>query len=255
MRHGLAGIALLIGIVLASCAAVQVVQPSADPPAAVDPQRAAMNVSCGGPGFPVDLLRAEGRAELEDDPAAEVLRRHLATTGAEMDLLPRHGWREAVRTDELVVFIADAPPGNEPPLVDVNLERDGEAWRVAGFGQCWPKADVGPGLGLASYRVAPGVALAPDQTEVEVLVTEQACNSGGDARGRIVEPAIIAAADSVTVVFAVRPRDGGHDCQSNPETPFLLTLDEPLGDRSLLDGSEVPARDATICADAGVCAP
>lgn len=254
MRRGSTGMALLIGALLASCATVHVVEPSADPPAAVDPERVAMSVSCGGPGFLADLLQADGRAELADDPAATALRRHLATTGKE-DFLPDHGWREAVRTDNHIVFIADAPPGNEPPLVEVSLEREGDEWHVVGFGQCWPQADVGPGLGLASYRVAPGVVLGPEMTEIDVLVMEQACNSGQDARGRIVEPALIDAADNITVVFAVRPRGGVHDCQSNPETPFLLTLDEPLGDRRLLDGSEVPARDATICADPGLCPP
>ncbi|MGI8999064.1 MAG: hypothetical protein ACR2GO_05090 [Candidatus Limnocylindria bacterium] len=108
---------------------------------------------------------------------------------------------------------------------------------------------------MASFRVAPGVALDPEMTEIGVLVTEQACNSGEDAQGRILEPEIIGGADSVTVVFAVRPRGGGQDCQSNPETPFLLTLDEPLGDRQLLDGSEDPARDATTCPETGGCAP
>jgi hypothetical protein len=75
--------------------------------------------------------------------------------------------------------------------------------------------------------------------------------SGAD--GRIVEPTIVAGDDIVTVILAVRPRRGAHDCQSNPETPFLLELPEPLGERTLLDGSYVPARDATICPDAGMC--
>jgi hypothetical protein len=35
--------------------------------------------------------------------------------------------------------------------------------------------------------------------------------------------------------------------QVTVETPYLLELSEPLGDRMLLDGAEVPPRDATTC--------
>ncbi len=118
-----------------------------------------------------------------------------------------------------------------------------------------PVTSIGPDLGLASFRVAPDVALTADITEIEVLVTERACNSGEDASGRIEEPVVTVGAESVTVVFAVRPRGGGQDCPSNPETPYVLVLDEPLGDLVLLDGSEVPPRDATECADPPFCSP
>lgn len=65
--------------------------------------------------------------------------------------------------------------------------------------------------------------------------------------------AAIDADDSVTVTFAVRPRLGAQECPSNPETPFVLELPEPLGDRSLRDGSSVPPRDATVCPDIAIC--
>lgn len=243
---------LLIALAVVSLAGCA---PGASPVSAVDPERAVLNVTCGGPGFPTAILEEPGSAERNDDPAAEALRRHLAdpALAAETTWLPDTGWREAVRTDTAVTFVADAPPGTEPPLVDVNVALSEGSWKVSGWGQCWPKADVGPDLGLASFRVAPGVELAPDLTAIDVLVTEHACNSGQDARGRIVAPAVIAGMERVTVVFAVRPRAGGHDCPSNPETPFRMVLDEPLGDRALMDGSSVPPRDATTCTDTMVC--
>jgi hypothetical protein len=86
-----------------------------------------------------------------------------------------------------------------------------------------------------------------------VLVTEHACNSGEDARGRITVAAIDEDDDSVTVTLAVRPRGGAQECPSNPETPFVIELSAPLGDRALLDGSSVPARDATVCPDIAMC--
>ncbi len=115
--------------------------------------------------------------------------------------------------------------------------------------------DAGSDLHRASFRVAPDVELTPDLTEIEVLVTERACNSGEDASGRIEEPVVTLGAESVTVVFAVRPRGGAQECPSNPETPYVLVLAEPLGDRVLLDGSEMPPRDATECGDISACPP
>jgi hypothetical protein len=217
--------------------------------------RAIADVSCGGPGFPISLLDEPGHAETLDDPAAEALRTRLAGSSADLLDMPDTGWREVARTDTEVRYVADALPGADPPYVEISVMRDGDEWRVAGWGQCRLQASVGPGLGLASFRVPPEFELAPDVTEVPVLVTERACNSGQDARGRIVEPRIILSDDAVTVVVAVRPREGEQDCQSNPETPHLLVLPEPLGERALLDGSEIPPRDATTCADVGFCPP
>jgi hypothetical protein len=221
------------------------------PPDAVDPERVSMMVSCGGRPFPAEVLTADGDAELDDHPATAALRTLLADPNAD-DLLPQTGWRLAVAERDGAVFIADLP-GGDVPFAEVSVRQEEGVWRVAGYGHCRPTADVGPGLGLAEFRVAPGMELRPEITELDVLVTERACNSGEDASGRIVEPAIIVDATTVTVVFGVAPRSGNHTCPSNPETPFILRLPEPLGDRHLLDGAPVPPRDATTCPDIAVC--
>ncbi len=73
-------------------------------------------------------------------------------------------------------------------------------------------------------------------------VTEMACNSGEDARGRIELVSVDQGEDAVTVTLGVRPRDPeSATCQSNPATSFEVTLDAPLGDRALYDGSRWPA--------------
>ncbi len=244
-------------LLLIGCTAVPIssVGTSPDPSAEIDPARSVAQVSCGGPGFPAELLEEPGRAETSDDPAAKVLRRHLSEPGLDTEWLPETGWREVSRSDSQVSYVADAEPGTDPPYVEVTVTHEDDGWRIGGWGQCRLQADVGPELGPASFRVDPSVELAPTLTEILVLVTERACNSGQDARGRIVDPTILLTDDAVTVVFAVRPRDGEHNCPSNPETRHLLRLPEPLGERALLDGSELPPRDATLCADTGPCAP
>jgi len=63
--------------------------------------------------------------------------------------------------------------------------------------------------------------------------------------GRIVGPQIVKSADTVLVIFAVRPRPGGQTCPSNPSTRIRVDLGEPLGERTLLDGGRLPPGDPT----------
>lgn len=241
-------IALLVALLLAGgCAAERSgasAGASAEASAEADLQPAITRVTCGGPSFDLAVLDQPGGAELADDPAAAALRGHLTAGNVETDWLPDEGWIEATRTEVMVQYVAR---GGGAPLSAVTVElRDGH-WTIGGWAQCRPRAEVAPGVNLAMFRVAPHEELMPETTKVDVLVTELACNSGQDASGRILRPRIISGADSVTVVMTVRPRGGGQECPDHPETPFVLELPEPLGDRLLLDGSEVPARDATEC--------
>jgi hypothetical protein len=242
----------LLLAVVAACASQGLDE---SPASQASPSSALTDVTCGGAGFDRDLLGEPGHAETFGDPAALALRQVLAQTGPDVGWLPDHGWREITRTDAEVTYLADAPSGQDAPYAVVTVVREDGRWLVAGWSQCRLLADVGPDLGLATFRVDPGVELGPNDTQIPVLVTERACNSGQDARGRIVDPQIVLDDDAVTVVFAVTPRAGDHDCPGNPETPHLLVLPEALGERTLLDGSELPPRDATVCPDVAGCAP
>lgn len=73
-----------------------------------------------------------------------------------------------------------------------------------------------------------------------LLVTERECASGASATGRFQEPDVDYRANTVVVEIRGEQRSNSEDCPSNPETPYLLRLDEPLGDRMLLDGGMRP---------------
>jgi len=239
-RSGSALMALLAGVVvLAGCG---VAQPSDD-----QHEQPFTSVVCGGPpAFDPGVLDQEGRAELADDPAATALRAALAPTGGDIDeALPDTGWIEVTRDESMVKFLA--PGGDGPGLAIVRVVlRDGP-WTLESSGRCELLPEIPAGLDLAMFRVAPGQELTPETTEVDVLVQELACNSGQDARGRVRVDRIIPGDSGVIVVMATEPRGGAQDCPDNPETPFLLELPEPLGDRALLDGYSIPPRDATEC--------
>jgi hypothetical protein len=242
-----AGVPLVIAaLMLSACGGSgSAPSPANEPSGPDEPEPAVSRVSCGnGPTFDVAVLDRPGAAEQGADPAAAALRAHVAGGGVETDWLPDAGWIEAARSGTAVLYLAR---GQDDSLYQVSVELVEGQWRVGGWGGCQVQPDLPTGVGRARFRIAPGAAVEPDATEIEILVTEMACNSGQAARGRILPPHLILGAENVLVIVTVRARGGGQDCQSNPETPFLLELPEPLGHRLLLDGSEVPPRDATTC--------
>ena len=229
----------LVLVLLAACGSTE---PSGD-----RPDEPFERITCGGPlAFHPAVLDQQAVAERGDDPAAAALREALAPADGDIDeALPESGWIEVTRTESMVKYLARGGRGPGLAILTVVL-RDGQ-WTLDRSGRCELLPEMRAGLDLAKFRVAADQQLGPDTTEVEILVTELGCSSGQDAQGRIVVDRILPSDDSLIVVMATVPRDGEQECPDNPETPFLLELPEPLGNRSLLDGSEIPPRDATAC--------
>jgi len=109
-----------------------------------------------------------------------------------------------------------------------------------------------PPSGEVEARVLPAAwwldpnAVAPTAaaTEIHALVLESACVGGKSPEGRIEPPTIEPADASVTVTFEIRRLAGEGDCVGNTPFPVVISLPEPLGKRTLLDGSETPPREA-----------
>jgi hypothetical protein len=132
----------------------------------------------------------------------------------------------------------------------------GNIRRTPGFGAddfntTWPTkperlppgaSAIPPGFGAATWALDPAFA-APDasSTEVHILVWERECSSGRPTTGRMSAPAIEYQSTTVTIEIGVRPRAGQFQtCPLPPGTPALVTLDEPLSNRTLLDGGRTP---------------
>ena len=97
------------------------------------------------------------------------------------------------------------------------------------------------GLETATWELDPSVPYSAGATEIHVLAQEWACNSGRDASGRVVQ-SVAYRDDAVVVTLALRPDgDTMHSCQSNPATPYVVRLDQAVGNRLLQDGGRWPA--------------
>ena len=162
---------------------------------------------CGTFPFKPDLLTAgAGTAELEATPLAEALRTHLAMPGPDIDFLPDSGWHLVgmdLQNAELLTV------AGELGMITVGLSNTGNGWKVTGWGDCQPRVVLPPGLASAEWAFDPDKRLpdADDRT-FDALVTEMACNSGEPADGRIVGPQLVKSADTILVIFAVRPARG-----------------------------------------------
>ncbi|MCO1340071.1 hypothetical protein BJH93_14425 [Kocuria polaris] len=95
----------------------------------------------------------------------------------------------------------------------------------------------------AMWRIDDASPPSSDSTRVDVLVTRLECSGG--ITGEVKEPTVTESPSEVVVTFTVE--DLGLEaatCQSNPEVPASFTLNEPLGERRLIDGQCFSGGDA-----------
>jgi hypothetical protein len=126
---------------------------------------------------------------------------------------------------------------------------DGGASASASDGQSPP-----PTAGAAAVALDPDHPLDPDSREVHLLVTEQACASGQVAEGRVRLAMLTESEDTVDVAIGVEPLTGDATCPSNPPTPFVVELDEPLGERLVRDLTVDPPQEIDDATDPGATA-
>jgi hypothetical protein len=233
--------AALVGFVLSGCAASAGPVPGGSP----SPSIAGKNFLCGGWSIPraavesrvpLSAIPPEGRAALE---AA------VWDDGAPLDLPAEEGWYVAMTTDDLVGVMRDVPVVPDPVSGGIYPDREVRmvewvadatnltpGWYVSMSGPCALTVDLGDlSVPAVELREPPD----PASSQLTLLVTEQSCNSGEDAQGRVEVVSINETDERVSLVLGVRPRDGMMTCPSHPATPFTVTLAKPVGNRELLD--------------------
>lgn len=208
-----------------------------------------IQLTCGGPRtFPVASLDAPTGAEREQGPEYDALREAITRFGP-----GGLTWRMVARDEDGAMFLARVEGGIEvPPWAQLEMERVDEAWRSGGGGLCALFAVLAPEFGAATWKLDPALPLpTADTTELHLLVWELTCSSGSPATGRMSAAHVAYATDAVTIAIGVRPKDGVQTCQGNPGAPVTITLDEPLGNRTLLDGGRFPPAPPTDLSSSG----
>lgn len=199
-----------------------------------------VRVTCGssGLGFPAEALDGPTGAEEADTPEAEGLRGIIEEHGG-IEPVPRTGWRLLGRDHGSATFGVE----DEGGLTIVSLRPEGERWVFSGSHGCRHLMVVPP------ERLSPAVWWPdPDRTQndddlvLHVLATDLDCASGSPTGDRLRQPTIEMTDEEVIVTFTAEPVTGDQDCPSHPPTRYEVALEEPIGERQLLDGAYWPAR-------------
>lgn len=196
-------------------------------------------VGCpNGPWFPRSAL--ESQTDLDSsgrDDIVDAIRPFLESE--EGAYWPQDGWEILYSTPELVLLVHLDPPD---ALSFMTIEKEGDSWRWAGAqagGACPLVVQIPEGMNTVDWRVDPDEYLSPDSTSIRLLINERECVSGQEIGDRLIGPEVVYTDSQVLVSFAAEPPPGdAFTCQGNPETPYLLDLDQPLGDRDLVDGRD-----------------
>lgn len=230
--------------------AVVVDPPSSSAPAFRDGRLAVVGVD-GGPGelscgrtFPVSGLTAPTGAEGRVGPEFDALRAMMADPAyldgvADATALT---WREAGRTADTIVFLAEQPRnGDERFWVEIALRLDPAGWQFLGGGDCQPRAILPVGVGPATWIIDPAYPdpIAQDST-VHLLVTETACASGESAADRLAPAYVVASPYRIDITIGVHARPGGGRCPSNPPIAVEIDLGSPIDNRPLIDPNAPP---------------
>lgn len=146
------------------------------------------------------------------------------------------GWRVLARGEKEVLF----GHGGPAHLLSVTMRQEGlrQHWSCASSGATqWALRASRDGIRASSWRPDPSWQPDPADTELRLLVTEQAFASGQRADGRLLAPDIYADEHELVLRLFVSPRPGYQTGARSPETPVRVLLDEPLGSRQLIDGA------------------
>ena len=178
-----------------------------------------------------------------DHPAIDALRSELAEpSGAP---LPEGRWVVISIGTYRAEFAALSPDGSGS-IAFANRHHDIVDWKVAGHAwdrpwgaACGPSVPLAPGLGVVDVQLDPRSLPTPDSTTVDLLVTQQGCNSGEAMGDNLLGPQVRETDDAVLVAFAVRISGGMATCPDNPPSRVTVELSEPLGERTVRDGLSI----------------
>ena len=251
-RARAAGCALAFAVVLGGCGdgnpEVEVTDRS-DPEPGGDAERTDAVYDCFGVTTTIaGLEEAPLVSDLADHPGA-------AAFAANTDSLER--WRAVRVEDERLEAVRELDP---PETLDGALrdherlavalvgaaalpDSDEDRWEMVSAGACVLQADLGE-LGPASVTLDGPARLDDADSQLELLVVEQACASGEDAAGRV-RVDVTTTDDEIRLVVGVEPRGGDQNCPSNPPTPVTVDLDEPIAGRRVVDAGRYPPIEIT----------
>ncbi len=211
-------------------------------------------VSCGGDGasWPPSVMTEGVQGVLTDDEARGIFQGILSDpmTGEEAALSLFPGgvdvdWRVLHEDDNALTiglgrWTEQGSTGESAHILE--LAREGNAWRAAGWADCQLSPVLKEGDSWAEVTGYKGDAASARLT---TQVNERECTSGRDPERFLHEPVVVETSEKVTIYWTSEPPKGGQDCQGNPSIDRVVELKQPLGTRVVFDGFSYPPREVS----------
>ena len=146
------------------------------------------------------------------------------------------------RDDDSAVYAWGNPPTS---FVEMRFERG--RW-IRGMsssgGACEPKALLPEGVAELDWSLDPDhPAPVPGDTVLHLLASRRDCTGGEPVGDDLVGPEVVERGGQVLIALGVKPMPpGSYTCIGTMGEPIEITLDQPLGSGSLVDGTYLPPR-------------
>lgn len=192
--------------------------------------------ACWDEPFPMSVFDQPADYETKNTGLAKALRRAVKMRGMGY---PKKNWWLLYK-DGRSAEVASGNPEREGGLWVISFERKKGVWKWAGSGDC-RLAAYRPGVNIGEWNRSRGQDYSRSTTSFKVDVYEMSCNGGAPPTGRVTKPVIEYYEDSIVVTYFVKPNDpGAYTCPGAPPVTKILKLEEPIGDREVLDGGTYP---------------
>ncbi len=194
-----------------------------------------LTATCGSaafPTYPVDLVSADQLAA----PAKAAYEQLLASSAGEK--LTYRDWFIVEENPHEVVLVG-SPNDSNYPYGQIVLESKDDGYEAVKWDSCDLQIEL-DGFGAATTELDLASDLNPEVTKLSILMTERACAGGGALNGREVINKVIETEDSILLVSMIESNEGFSHCQGNDPVPWTITLDAPLGDRTIFDAGDLP---------------
>jgi hypothetical protein len=248
-RRRIAGtaIALGIGVAVVAISDLNPFRPDHDIVITAPGRVAADQITCGSDQLSFDPDILVERPPLDPDSELGTAVRTTARPPVAARLID--GWTlldQVGPTAHLMIWLKSTAESTNMAgsgmIVATYRQANDGTWDHESSGECQPQRAFDDGLNPATWAL-PGARPGPEATSITILVTERACASGQSSEGRLADPIVEYRDDAVLITTRVEPPVGDvFNCLGNPATEVTVELDEPLGDRQLLDGMWFPAR-------------
>lgn len=227
-----APIALVAALLIGACG-----DPGGRGSLADDPPSSELEYGCGAGG----TFTAR---DIEDgpEPSRDVLDAlHELRQTMDGAMLPEEGWT-VVSDDDRATTLLAASDGDFA-FASVTFERQAKGWKPAGWGDCTPRLVLEDKSVLRWAFDQAAYPPDPEVTELTLLASDTQCSGGRDIEG-LIEPEVTYTRSRIEVLLTAPSLETGknsaYTCIGTAPTEYTLQLEEPVGERDVVDVSVYP---------------